>query len=118
LSNLPKMGQDDFVTVAAEDEIAEGSMLGVMVAGNPILLSKIGGKIYAMDAVCSHYFGYLPRGELSDHAVVCPVHKAQYDITTGKVLKNVPALMKLAMHREATPICIPTRSRSLAIVSA
>jgi nitrite reductase/ring-hydroxylating ferredoxin subunit len=96
----------NFVTVAREDEVPEGSMLGVAVAGNAILLSKIGGKIYAMEAVCSHYYGYLPKGELRDHAVICPVHKAQYDIATGRVTKNVPALMKLAGHRTATDLRI------------
>ena len=89
-------------------------MFGVAVNGNPVLLSKIGGKIYAMDAVCSHYYGYLPRGELNtgylpsgqakDHVVVCPVHKAQFEVTTGKVVKNVAGLIKLATHREATDL--------------
>ncbi len=104
MSNLAKIGLGNFVTVAREDEIPEGSMLGVAVEGSPILLSKIGGTIYAMDAVCSHYYGYLPKGELRDHTVVCPVHKAQYDIATGRVVKNVPTLMKLVMHREATDL--------------
>jgi nitrite reductase/ring-hydroxylating ferredoxin subunit len=103
-SNPSKVGQESFVTVAREDEVPEGSMFGVAVAGNAILLSKIGGKIYAMDAVCSHYYGYLPKGSLRDHAVICPVHKAEYDIATGKVVKNVPALMKLVMHRVATDL--------------
>jgi nitrite reductase/ring-hydroxylating ferredoxin subunit len=102
LSSLSKVGKGDFVTVADEDEISEGSMIGVTVAGRPVLVSKIGGKIYAMDAICSHYYGYLPRGELRDHTVVCPVHKAEYDVSTGKVVKNVPALLRLASHREAT----------------
>jgi nitrite reductase/ring-hydroxylating ferredoxin subunit len=103
-----------FVTVAREGQIQEGSMFGVAVDGKAILLSKIAGKIYAMDAVCSHYNGYLPKGELSsgylpsgkvdNHAVVCPVHKAQFEATTGNVLKNVPALLKLATHREATDL--------------
>jgi len=104
LSTLPNMGQGNFVTVAKADEVPEGSMRGVMVTGNPILLSKIGGKIYAMDAVCSHFYGYLPRGELKGHTVVCPVHKAQFDINTGKVVKNVPALMRLASSRQATDL--------------
>jgi len=104
LSSQSKMAQGNFVAVAKEDEISEGSMLGVAIAGNAILLSKIGGKIYAMDAVCSHYFGYLPKGSLRDHTVICPVHKAEYDIATGKVTKNVPALMKLFMHWEATDL--------------
>ncbi|MDA4115078.1 MAG: Rieske 2Fe-2S domain-containing protein [Thaumarchaeota archaeon] len=85
-----KAAQGNFVAVAKEDEISEGSMFGVAVAGNAILLSKIGGKVYAIDAVCSHFNGYLPKGELKtehllggeakDHAVVCPVHKAQFDL--------------------------------------
>ncbi len=102
MSKLSKMTQTNFITVAREDQVPEGSMLGVAVGGNPILLTKIDGKIYAMDAVCSHYNGYLPRGELREHTIVCPVHKAQFDVATGKVVKNVPALMKLATRREAT----------------
>lgn len=79
-------------------------MFGVTVSGNPILLSKIGGKIYAINAICSHMNGYLPKGELRDHTVMCPVHKAQYDIATGKIVKNVPWLMKVLAHKEATDL--------------
>jgi nitrite reductase/ring-hydroxylating ferredoxin subunit len=95
-----------FVTVAKEGAVSEGSMYGVAVAGNAIVLSKIGGRIYAMDAVCSHYHGYLPKGELvaGSNTAICPVHKAQFDATTGKVLKNVPGLLKLATHKEATDL--------------
>ena len=101
---MPFIPKGEFVSVARDDEVQEGSMLGVTVRNIPILLSKIGGKIYAMDAVCSHYYGYLPRGELRDHVVVCPVHWAQYDIGTGKVVKNVPGYVKLATRRKATDL--------------
>ena len=97
-----------FVTVARADEVPEGSMFGVAIGGNAIVLSKIGGKIYAMDAVCSHFNGYLPRGELKanhpnpgSYTVICPVHKAQFDAKTGKVVKNVNSLLKLATRKEA-----------------
>jgi len=104
VSGVSNLDNGRLVTVAREDDVPEGSMLGVAVSGNPILLSKIGGKIYAMDSVCTHYYGYLPRGKLEDHTVVCPVHKAEFDIFTGKVLKNVPALLRLATHRTATDL--------------
>jgi len=71
-------------------------MIGSIVSGNPILISRVGGDFYAMDAVCSHFYGYLPKGELKNSVVICPVHKAQYDVQTGKVVKNVPGLMKMA----------------------
>ena len=32
------------------------------------------------------------------------MHKAQFEATTGKVVKNVPALIKLATHSEATDL--------------
>jgi len=64
MSKVSNLSEGTFVPVAKEDEVREGSMLGVAVSGNPILLSKIGGIIYAMDAVCSHYYGYLPIGIL------------------------------------------------------
>ena len=57
-----------------------------------------------MNAICSHYNGYLPKGELRDHTVICPVHKAQFDVATGKVAKNVSWLMKSATHKEATDL--------------
>jgi len=89
-------GADGFVHVAKVDDVSEGAMVGSMVSGNPILISRIGGNLYAMDAICSHFFGYLPKGELKSNVVICPVHKAQYDVQTGKVVKNVPGLMKMA----------------------
>ncbi len=89
-------GADGFVPVAKVNDVLEGAMIGSMVSGNPILISRIGGNFYAMDAVCSHFYGYLPKGELKGGVVTCPVHKAQYDVHTGKVVKNVPGMMKLA----------------------
>lgn len=104
MPNGPEPAQGGFVVAAKVNDVAEGSMVGSSVSGNPILISRIGGRFYAMDAVCSHLYGYLPRGELRGNTVVCPVHKAQYDINTGKVVKNVPALMKLASRRQATDL--------------
>jgi len=89
-------GADGFVPVAKASDVSEGAMVSSMVSGNPVLISRIGGNLYAMDAICSHFFGYLPKGELKSNVVICPVHKAQYDVQTGKVVKNVPGLMKMA----------------------
>lgn len=94
MSNLSNMAQGAFVTVAREDEVHEGSMFGVAVGGNAILLSKIGGKIYAMDAVCSHYNGYLPKGQLNtgylhngqvkNRAVVCRCTRLSLRLPQGR----------------------------------
>ena len=104
MSKVSKPAGEEFVTVAEMNDVPEDSMIGVAISGKPILVSRIGDKFYAMDAVCSHLYGYLPRGKLSDNIVICPVHKAQYDVATGKVIKNIPALMRLASGRQATDL--------------
>ena len=104
MADIPEAGLDGFVSVAKASQVSEGSMISVTVSGKPILIARSGGKFFAMEAVCSYVYGYLPRGELRGSAVVCPVHKAQYDIATGKVVKNVPVLMRLASRREATDL--------------
>jgi nitrite reductase/ring-hydroxylating ferredoxin subunit len=100
------VAQDGFVSIGRVNEVSESSMIGVTISGKPVLVSRIGGMFYAMDAVCSHLYGYLPSGELRNTTVICPVHKAQYNIVTGKVVKNVPGLMKLATNRQATDLHI------------
>ena len=115
MATLSNPSQGDFVTVARADDVGEGKMFGVAVAGKPILLCRTGGKIFAMDAVCSHYNSYLPSGEVKTehpgdgrdgptHPMVCPVHKAEFEATTGKVLKNVSGLIRMATHKEATDL--------------
>ncbi len=104
MSKVSTPAQEEFVPVAKMSDVPEGSMIGVAISGKPILVSRVGDKLYAMDAVCSHLYGYLPSGELRNNMVICPVHKAQYDVATGKVIKNVPALMRLASGRQATDL--------------
>jgi len=42
------------VTVAKKSAIGNGKMVGVEVEGRKLLIANISGKLYAMDAVCSH----------------------------------------------------------------
>ena len=98
-------GQEDtFIEVAKVRDVPDASMIGVTVIGKQILISRIGNKYYAIDAICSHYFGYLPKGQLKENRVVCPVHKAEFDLDTGKVAKDVTALLRLATRRRATDL--------------
>jgi len=106
MSNNLESAQQGFVVAAKTNDIAEGSMVGLTVAANQILLSRIGGKFYATDAICSHFYGYLPKGALKENIVICPVHKAEYNVHTGKVVKNVNGLLKLATGRQATDLRI------------
>lgn len=67
-----------------------------MVNQKPVLVANAGGKYFAVDSICTHRFGYLPKGKLENTILICPVHGAQYDVATGKMVKDVPGLMKMA----------------------
>jgi naphthalene 1,2-dioxygenase system ferredoxin subunit len=73
-----------FVKVAADQEIAEGGMKGVEVEGQEILLARVGGTIYGIEAICNHGYAYLEEGGLEGFNVVCPLHDGCFDIRTGQ----------------------------------
>lgn len=77
------------VTVAKKGDIANGKIVGVEAEGRKLLLVRVAGTLYAMDAVCSHMGGDLTKGKLDSDVVICPRHGAQYDVKTGKLVKDV-----------------------------
>ena len=85
-------------------DIPAGSMRGYTVKGRKILLANVGGNFHAMDAVCSHMQGYLPGGRLEGKTVTCPVHSSQYDVTTGRVVRNVSWAVKTFTRKSATDL--------------
>ncbi len=76
------------ITVAKKDDIGEGKMIGVEADGRKVLIARVGGTLYAMDAVCSHMQGELPKGKLESGVVTCPRHGSQFDVKTGEVVKQ------------------------------
>lgn len=89
--------QTKTVTVANTSDIPIGQMKGFTVEEKNILIANIAGEYYCMDAICSHAQGYLPAGRLDNGVLTCPIHGAQFDVTTGcmviyisgKVRRNV-----------------------------
>src|ERR687888_1004930 len=60
-------------------------LIRVELNGKPIVLSLVNGKIYAMDAVCSHEGGPLEEGTLEGYELKCPWHYAIFDVRNAKV---------------------------------
>ena len=81
--------------VCEVSDVAKGTMKGFTVKDKQILIANVDGNFYAMDAICSRKHGYLPSGTLAKNVVICPVHRAQFDVTSGKVSKNVSAAERL-----------------------
>ena len=74
-----------FQKVANRKDLKEGSLLRVGVEGKSIVLAVVLGKVYAMDAVCSHEGGPLEDGSLEGYELKCPWHYALFDVRNAKV---------------------------------
>jgi 3-phenylpropionate/trans-cinnamate dioxygenase ferredoxin component len=82
------------VIVANASDIPIGQMKGFTVADKRILIANVGGEYYGMDAICSHAQGYLPAGRLDNDVVTCPLHGAQFDVTTGCMIIYIPGKVR------------------------
>jgi len=83
--------------VAKVSEIAPGTTRRVVVGSAEILLCNAGGKVYAVEDVCTHDGGPLDQGELEGERVVCPRHGATFDVRTGDAL-TLPAVLPLMTY--------------------
>jgi ferredoxin-NADP reductase/nitrite reductase/ring-hydroxylating ferredoxin subunit len=82
--------EEGYEKVANKQDLQEGGLLKVEPGGKPVVLSMVKGKVYAIDAVCSHEGGPLEEGTLEGYEVECPWHGSKFDVRTGEV-KNPPA---------------------------
>jgi 3-phenylpropionate/trans-cinnamate dioxygenase ferredoxin subunit len=82
---------EDFVRVAATEDIPPGERLLVELDGVRIAVFNLNGDYYAIEDVCTHDGGPLVEGEILEGTQVeCPRHGARFDIRTGEAL-SMPA---------------------------
>ena len=89
--------QDGWVSVCNADDVADGETLRVRWDGTIIAIVKQQGEVYAFQEFCTHRYGPLSEGKLSDHQVECPWHRSCFDIRTGKVVEG-PAKIDLKTY--------------------
>ena len=75
--------------VAKTDEFVEGKHKGFVVDDKPIMISKLEGRFYAIDAICLHKFAYLPIGARNGDCIICPAHFAEFDLKSGRMVKDM-----------------------------
>jgi nitrite reductase/ring-hydroxylating ferredoxin subunit len=75
-----------FVAVAAVADLAPGQMKFVAVERERIVLANVDGNFYALRDVCGHRNAPLSRGRLDGCVIECPLHFAQFDVRTGKLI--------------------------------
>ena len=77
---------DGFIAVVKADDVPSGAMTVVAIDRERILLANVEGRFYALRDMCGHRNAPLSRGALDGHVVECPLHFAQFDVRTGKLV--------------------------------
>jgi 3-phenylpropionate/trans-cinnamate dioxygenase ferredoxin reductase subunit len=84
----------DLAKGVALSDLAEGAMLQGRVGDQAVLLVRQGGRLFAVEAHCTHYGGPLAEGLVVGDGVRCPWHHACFSLATGAPLRP-PALNAL-----------------------
>lgn len=77
------------VNVGKRSEHPPGTMKGFNLDSKDVLVANVNGSFYAISGRCSHKGGDLAKGKLVGFTVRCPLHGSEFDLRTGKVVKNV-----------------------------
>lgn len=92
-------------------------------AATKVLLTNVGGKIYAVESKCSHFGLPLENAALCGHRLRCPFHHACFDVRDGSQLEapGMDGLATFAVEVRDDAICIadgPSPAPSTALAPA
>ena len=84
---------EGFQAVAKAAQLSEGQILPVSTtAGKEVLLIKLVGSVFAIQAVCSHREAWLDAGSLHPESmeIQCPFHEGRFDLRSGAPTRLPP----------------------------
>jgi NADPH-dependent 2,4-dienoyl-CoA reductase/sulfur reductase-like enzyme/nitrite reductase/ring-hydroxylating ferredoxin subunit len=83
----PRPRDDGLWDVAAIASIADGAMLGVEAGETKLLLLRSGGTVSAVSGSCPHAGAPLAEGLRCGERIICPWHKASFDLRSGALVE-------------------------------
>jgi len=86
--NAYRSGPDDFSLAPQAGDLAEGQLKRVLIEEQPVLLARLGVKIHALGAVCSHYGAPLNEGTVVGRTIECPWHFSRFSLEDGRVVQG------------------------------
>lgn len=98
-------------TSLKKDDLQESKLVKVDVDDKSLVMTSISGKLYAMDAVCSHEGGPLEEGTLEDYTLICPWHQGKFDIRTAKASAETDWVTDLKSY----PVIVDDRTGEISI---
>ena len=79
---------EGFVDVAGAQDVPEGAMQVVEVAGEEVLLVRHGGRVHAVGAWCPHEDAEMALGWVKAGCIHCPLHGSYFELDSGRVMED------------------------------
>lgn len=76
------------------DALDGGGIVAGQADGQAVVMVRVDGEVYAVDAGCTHYGVPLGGGVVVGHTLRCPAHHSRFDMRTGEAVA-APALKPL-----------------------
>jgi nitrite reductase/ring-hydroxylating ferredoxin subunit/uncharacterized membrane protein len=80
------VGPGEWTDAADDADITEGALTAVDIDNRKVLLTRVSGKVCALENTCTHAGGPLNEGTVEDGEVVCPWHGSRFRLSDGAVL--------------------------------
>jgi len=88
-------GDARFVKVADLGDLKFGAFRRVTIEGHALVIARDGDAVHAFQGTCPHEMADLAQGRIAGGCLVCPRHRAAFDLRDGAVSAgwtNVAAL--------------------------
>ena len=76
-------GERSWIEAYPLDDLWEGEMEGVQVAGHKVLLVNADGEVRAYRNQCPHQAWPLDEGDFDGEKIICPNHSWEFDAKSG-----------------------------------
>ena len=83
------------IVIAGVDKLADGHARKIdvgdpLAGGTQVVLCRVAGELFALDALCPHEGGRISDGPLvQGKYAICPLHNYTFDPRSGKVVRGV-----------------------------
>lgn len=91
---------EQWVRVCDDKSLGEGEMKEFDYDDKKIMVTRVAGKLYATDRICTHAYADLTNGMLNEQecTVTCPLHLSAFKLDSG-VPQNPPAEAPLKTYK-------------------
>ena len=74
--------------IAFSEVLKDGELRALELNNLHLLVSRVAGQYFVTSNLCSHGRVLLSKGKLRGKHIICPLHGARFDVTTGQCLSG------------------------------